>query len=57
MVPVGWVVLLRRERADILEKRAKAAEEAAAGAGGDGDDAGGGDGGARPSEGSATVAV
>ncbi|MCL2552827.1 MAG: SURF1 family protein [Actinomycetia bacterium] len=54
MVPVGWVVLLRRERADILGKRAKAAQEAASGRGSDGD---AGDGGGRPAGGSATVAV
>jgi hypothetical protein len=35
MVPVGWVVLLRRERAEILAARAAKAEAAAAGPGGD----------------------
>jgi cytochrome oxidase assembly protein ShyY1 len=45
MVPVGWVVLLRRERAEILAQRAQQAEESAsAGDGGDGD-AGSGTGG------------
>ncbi|MBY8880360.1 SURF1 family cytochrome oxidase biogenesis protein [Actinacidiphila acidipaludis] len=69
MVPVGWVVLLRRERAEILAGRAKQAEEASSGgdSGGDGGDGGGqdddaGDGDApaginRPSGGSATVAI
>jgi cytochrome oxidase assembly protein ShyY1 len=66
MVPVGWVVLLRRERADILAKRAAAAQAAADGGdgGGDGGDGDGdgsdeGDGGdrPRPAEGNATVAV
>jgi len=57
MVPVGWVVLLRRERAEILAGRAKQAEAAA-----DGGDSGDGDGDApadssRPSGGSATVAI
>lgn len=42
MVPVGWVILLRRERADILAKRA--AGDAPAGGSGDGRDGGSGDG-------------
>src|SRR6185503_17168184 len=55
MVPVGWVVLLRRERAEILAKRA---EEAAGGGdggtGGEGEGTGGGSGEAGASEDTAT---
>lgn len=43
MVPVGWVVLLRRERAEILAARA-ARESGADGSGGGGDGGSGGDG-------------
>jgi cytochrome oxidase assembly protein ShyY1 len=53
MVPVGWAVLLRRERAEILARRAGQAAAGRAGAKGHGDDPDP----PRPDEGSATVTV